>query len=133
MQTSLTDQRLPARSKRQRTPQRWKNAYRNLSSTNPPFKFSIFKAWLAAQIWRCQYCEEALDNSDFTLDHEVPISLGGSSRIENLRLACKNCNLSKGTLTGAEFSEILRAICYWKPERQAALLRRLRQGWRYFR
>lgn len=31
-----------------------------------------------------------------TIDHIVPQSLGGSYELDNLRLACWDCNLSKG-------------------------------------
>lgn len=45
--------------------------------------------------WECQYCGLPLDREIATLDHIQPISLGGDSRDENLRTACRACNGTK--------------------------------------
>ncbi len=46
------------------------------------------EVWHAAE-GKCKIC-----NSVYALeiDHEVPLRIGGSSEIENLRLLCRNCN-----------------------------------------
>ena len=54
---------------------------------------------------RCWYC-----GVDFvpgrrvrTIDHAIPLVIGGTSTIENLRLACGQCNRRKGSLTEPEY------------------------------
>ena len=40
----------------------------------------------------CVYCN---DKENLTFDHIIPVSKGGKSELNNLVLACRNCNLSK--------------------------------------
>jgi 5-methylcytosine-specific restriction endonuclease McrA len=42
---------------------------------------------------RCAYCGNKTDN--LTMDHVVPISIGGAHSIENIVPACGSCNSSK--------------------------------------
>ncbi len=42
----------------------------------------------------CAYCEEACD--DLQWEHIIPRSRGGEDTIDNMVLACRGCNLSKG-------------------------------------
>ncbi len=46
----------------------------------------------------CCYCRtaEKIIGGEFTVDHIIPESLGGSSEAHNLCLACWRCNLIKG-------------------------------------
>lgn len=48
---------------------------------------------------RCAYCGKVLDIHQMTVDHVVPQSMGGSSRIDNLLPSCSECNTEKGSLT----------------------------------
>ncbi len=43
----------------------------------------------------CRWCRKSLRIDEATLDHVIPISQGGSNRIENLVLACGACNQSR--------------------------------------
>ncbi len=43
----------------------------------------------------CFYCNAQLTFNESTLDHVIPLSKGGSNRIENLVLACSDCNQKK--------------------------------------
>jgi hypothetical protein len=47
--------------------------------------------------YRCSYCQTAenITGSLFTVDHIVPESLGGQTTLDNLCLACWECNLLK--------------------------------------
>jgi 5-methylcytosine-specific restriction endonuclease McrA len=51
--------------------------------------------------WTCQCCgikvhdEKRNDERKAHIDHIIPISKGGNSSPENLRLLCRTCNLSK--------------------------------------
>lgn len=46
--------------------------------------------------WHCFYCGKELTESTATLEHVIPVALGGSQRLANLRLSCMNCNVRKG-------------------------------------
>lgn len=42
----------------------------------------------------CQQCNSA---EDLQIDHILPLSKGGKSKLDNLQLLCKPCNMRKGT------------------------------------
>lgn len=44
---------------------------------------------------KCAYC--GIENVPLEIEHIVPKSKGGSNRVSNLAIACRNCNLAKGT------------------------------------
>ncbi len=44
----------------------------------------------------CCWCCKHLKREDITLEHLIPKSLGGSNAFENLYLACRHCNQSRG-------------------------------------
>jgi 5-methylcytosine-specific restriction endonuclease McrA len=43
---------------------------------------------------RCFYCQTEL--SEMTVDHVEPLAAGGTDTLQNLVIACKPCNASKG-------------------------------------
>jgi 5-methylcytosine-specific restriction endonuclease McrA len=47
---------------------------------------------------RCEYChaDERWQFIRFTIDHIRPQSAGGSDEVDNLALACRNCNERRG-------------------------------------
>jgi 5-methylcytosine-specific restriction endonuclease McrA len=49
----------------------------------------------------CAYC--SAQNVPLEIEHIVPKSKGGTDRVSNLALACRPCNLKKGSLNLAEF------------------------------
>lgn len=52
---------------------------------------------------RCEYCHapEAVFNFPFEVEHVTPVSRGGTDDEPNLALACRSCNVHKGSLTTA--------------------------------
>lgn len=50
---------------------------------------------------RCGYCGEVLDYflNNYSLDHIVPRSMGGSDKESNLRACCRQCNRDKASLS----------------------------------
>lgn len=50
---------------------------------------------------KCAYCNKT--DISLQIEHIIPKSRGGTNRISNLTLACRSCNLKKGTMTAAEF------------------------------
>lgn len=54
----------------------------------------IAKKYLKSE--KCSYCERNFsDNVKKSLDHIIPISLGGKSTVENINISCLECNFSK--------------------------------------
>lgn len=51
----------------------------------------------------CEYCLNPVAESEATVDHVVPKSRRGGNEVENLALACYDCNQAKGDLTALEF------------------------------
>lgn len=50
---------------------------------------------------RCAYC--GAENVPLQVEHIIPKSRGGSDRVANLTLACRRCNLEKGSRTAEEY------------------------------
>ena len=44
----------------------------------------------------CCYCGEIFPCKQLTIEHKVPICLGGTSDIENIDIACAPCNQARG-------------------------------------
>lgn len=64
-------------------------------------KFNRRNVWLRDK-GRCQYCRKHVSMPDFTFDHVIPKSLGGTSRWENVVVACRRCNQDKRNRTPAQ-------------------------------
>jgi 5-methylcytosine-specific restriction endonuclease McrA len=55
--------------------------------------------WLAimkSNNWRCFYCEEELTKDNRSIDHVIPLAIGGAHELFNLVPSCIPCNSSKG-------------------------------------
>jgi 5-methylcytosine-specific restriction endonuclease McrA len=57
---------------------------------------------------RCQYCGYILQTSEYTLDHVIPRSQGGTTTWKNTVLACAECNHDKDGRTPAQAGMALR-------------------------
>ena len=75
-----------------------------------PFNLEDFRAWLREQLGgseggvaRCRYCGTPIDVLNSEVDHMSPPDRGGSLELENLALACPDCNQQKGSLLAASF------------------------------
>ena len=44
----------------------------------------------------CHICQEEVEDEDITMDHVVPLSRGGGFTYDNIKLAHRKCNSSKG-------------------------------------
>ncbi len=47
----------------------------------------------------CQYCGCELPMSELSIDHVIPLSMGGKTTWENVVCACTECNKKKGSMT----------------------------------
>jgi 5-methylcytosine-specific restriction endonuclease McrA len=80
---------------------------------------------------KCVYCGEELVQENISLDHQTPLARGGSSKISNLVLCCKSCNLAKGSLNDEEYEQLLKCISKWE-DGGKHLLGRLKGSNRFF-
>ncbi len=44
----------------------------------------------------CCYCGNVFLSRELTIEHKIPICLGGNSNIENIDVACAPCNQARG-------------------------------------
>lgn len=70
-------------------------------------KHNSKQALFRTQGGKCAYCVLPFKFKDLTLDHFLPIYLGGTNERGNLRLACFPCNQAKGNKSPWEW--MLRA------------------------
>lgn len=56
----------------------------------------------------CIYCEKPTKSNQDSLEHKQPLFRGGTHDFENLAIACRSCNSSKGTKTFEEYTQIDR-------------------------
>jgi hypothetical protein len=68
----------------------------------------------------CEYCHssERLSASRFTLDHILPVSLGGSDDVDNLALACRRCNERRYNFVKAIDPQTQEVVSIFDPRRQ---------------
>ncbi len=58
----------------------------------------------------CAICGKPVTKNEFTIDHIIPLSRGGRNDIENLQIACHDCNELKGNRMDSEFATGLTTI-----------------------
>lgn len=65
----------------------------------------------------CAICGKPVKFKELTVDHILPLSRGGTNNMDNLQLACKECNLTKNRLTMEQFfNKIWELFMYNKKE-----------------
>lgn len=68
----------------------------------------------------CRYCGGVAPDATITVDHVVPVALGGSDDPSNLVAACKDCNAGKSSVpagvhrSGDECSRCGKPGCEWQ-------------------
>ncbi|MEQ8386764.1 MAG: HNH endonuclease signature motif containing protein [Coleofasciculus sp. A1-SPW-01] len=66
---------------------------------------------------RCEYCHapELVFNFPFEVEHIIPLYRGGANAEFNLALACRSCNLRKGTRISGLDPESNREVSLFHP------------------
>ncbi len=66
---------------------------------------------------RCEYCHapELVFNFPFEVEHIIPTSRGGANVESNLALACRSCNLRKGSRLSEIDPESNTEVCLFHP------------------
>lgn len=62
------------------------------------------RLWIE-QNGHCYFCAQTVRREDWTLEHLLPLVLGGTNAAENLKGTCSACNNAKGAMTEEEFLE----------------------------
>jgi len=61
----------------------------------------------------CAICGLPIEEDDFSIDHIVPLSLGGNNSAKNLQPVHKRCNTTKNNMTDKElFSHVTDIACF---------------------
>ncbi len=70
--------------------------------------------------YQCSYCQtqEEIVGMQFTIDHIIPESLGGTHELDNLCLACWDCNLIKQSRIAAMDPESGETVPLFHPIQQ---------------
>lgn len=74
------------------------------------FKTDIRKLVYRKTEGHCALCGNFVDYEDYTIDHIVPLSKGGTNDINNLQCACKVCNNIKTDILPDEFMDKISQI-----------------------
>lgn len=67
---------------------------------------------------RCELCGQWLLFEDMTLDHIVPLSMGGEDSIENLQVTCYICNQIKSNILPDDFKDRIIKIFIYQMDRK---------------
>lgn len=63
------------------------------------------KVW-ARDNFQCVFCARRMGTTLMTIDHFIPLELGGKNDDSNFLTACRSCNKGKGTLLPEKFCQI---------------------------
>jgi len=105
------------------------------SHTGLNYTLEDFRRWVRKDLEEaaCSYCAAPLTLLNFSADHRLPTSRGGSYQAANLVIVCERCNQCKGPLTDEEYLDLLVLLNQWLPQPRQNVLSRLRAGGRVVR
>ncbi len=69
---------------------------------------------------RCELCGQRLLFSNMTLDHIVPLSMGGADDMENLQASCFACNQFKSNILPDDFMDRVIKIFLYQTEKKCS-------------
>jgi hypothetical protein len=76
----------------------------------------------------CRYCHRAFTLQEIALDHGIPLSRGGPLDLSNIDYPCQQDNNRKGSLTVAEYQELLDFLNTQHPLARQDVLSRLEKA-----
>lgn len=84
--------------------------------------------WLRSfKEFRCAWTGELIENLEFQVDHNIPISRDGTFRLDNCLIMTKKSNMIKGSLTLEELNMLKESLKDW-PDKGEAVFQRLYQS-----
>lgn len=79
---------------------------------------------------RCELCGRKIPLSEMTIDHVVPLAMGGRDEIANLQCACQICNRVKDKLLPEEYADwVKESFEYQTQKRSRKSLRWMIAAW----
>lgn len=79
---------------------------------------------------RCELCGRKILMTEMTLDHVVPLGMGGRDEIANLQCACRMCNHLKDNLPPEEYADwVKESFAYQARKRSRKSLRWMIAVW----
>lgn len=66
---------------------------------------------------RCAICGKFIPFDEFTVDHIIPLSKGGTNELKNLQCTCKTCNLIKQDILPEDLMDKLTEIVLYQMKR----------------
>lgn len=65
---------------------------------------------------RCKLCGRKIELNNFSLDHVIPLSMGGADSMENLQATCRGCNFQKSFFLPDQFFDRISEIFVYQME-----------------
>lgn len=67
---------------------------------------------------RCVLCGRKILYDDVSLDHVIPLAMGGADDIRNIQVTCRACNQFKGSVLPDDFIERITEIFLYQTEKK---------------
>lgn len=96
-------------------------------SVSKRLRFEVFRR----DGFACRYCGATASTTTLTIDHVVPVALGGTDDPVNLVTACKDCNAGKSSSTPDPrwVAEIAQSAAEWASAQKLAAARVSALSW----
>jgi len=65
---------------------------------------------------RCKLCGRKIELDNFSLDHVIPLSMGGADSMTNLQATCRGCNFQKSYFLPDQFFDRISEIFVYQME-----------------
>ena len=79
---------------------------------------------------RCELCGRKILQTEMTIDHVIPLAMGGRDEIENMQCVCRMCNQLKDNLLPEEYADWIKgAFEYQIRKRSRKSLRWMIAAW----
>lgn len=66
----------------------------------------------------CQLCGKKITFDEMTLDHIVPLGMGGRDEEDNLQCSCRSCNEFKSNILPEEFENKINTIFFYQSNKK---------------
>lgn len=74
---------------------------------------AIAKQLYANSPWFCHLCRKPVIEAELSLDHVIPVSMGGSNGLENAAIAHKKCNYARQDKPIQEYQDSITDNSEW--------------------